>query len=99
MGGYILLKLWVIKLELAVGCNYIRSSGTIISLTLREEGSSIVTRDCDTGNCLSRSTPECVCDGSGTGDGKSLKPLRWQRGGVQAPPPTPRAAAGAATWV
>jgi len=34
-----------------------------------------VTRDCDTGNCLGRSTPEFVCDGSGAGDGKSLKPL------------------------
>jgi len=32
-----------------------------------------VTRDCDTGNCLSRSTPESVCDSSGAGDGKSLK--------------------------
>ena len=34
-----------------------------------------MTRDYDTGNCLSRSTRESVCDSSGAGDGKSLKPM------------------------
>jgi len=42
---------------------------------MREKGSSVGTWDCDTGNRLSRSTSESVCDGSGAGDGNSLKPL------------------------
>jgi len=45
-----LFKFGVFKLELepVVGCNYIRSSGAILFPTLREEGRSVVTRDCDT---------------------------------------------------
>jgi len=70
-GCYIPQRLF--RLEQAVSRDLMRSSGAIRSLKLREEGSSAVTRDCDTRNCQSRSAQEPVCHTSGAGDEKRLK--------------------------
>jgi len=45
-----LQRMGMFRLELAVGCTCIRSAGAFLCLKLRDEVSSVVTRDCDTCN-------------------------------------------------